>query len=364
MGPNLGGSHVPLDLARGEIPWTVLAPHLVSLDLGAVLRDGFNYSSPAGLDQLRDVFVDRFATCARHRDDVLVTGGALGALDLAFRALRRDRPRARLVVMEPTYREALGIARAVGLPIVGWRELGGSLCSDDVVYLVPSYNNPDGRSLSIADRESVVAAVVGAGAALVEDAAYELLAVPIARSAPGLCAAVTAQDQSAWALRLMSFSKSVCPGARVCVVEGSATAMAGVRSLKLDFGTAPVACALVTELVREPGTLEAHVAAIVDRLDRGRDAARQAFEFWGRPPAVGGAGYFLWLSTSEVSGDRVAGRAAMAGVKVSDGGPFFVDGRSTHVRLSVGWESPERVHEACLLLEGAVALVHTPEENR
>lgn len=340
-----------IDLARGEIPWAVVAQDVSALDLVAVLQRGFNYSAPDGLDDLRRVFVDRFATRAEQVEDAVVTGGALGALDLAFRAIRRDRPGARLVVVEPTYREALGIARAAGLPIVGWSDLGRALRRDDVVYVVPSFNNPDGRSISAVEREKLASAVVDAGAALIEDAAYDLLAAVSTGPTPSVCSAVGLRSDATWALRLMSFSKTVVPGARICLVEGSVGAMAAVRSLKVDFGTSPFACALIAELVRDPQVLDQHVAVIADRLDRGRDAARQAFASWDRPPTVGGAGYFLWLSTGGASSAEATARADSSGVLVSDGAPFFVGGSSTHVRLSMAWEPAEKIHEACLRLE-------------
>lgn len=355
MDPSVGRASRTLDLSRGEIPWGVFSSHLESLDAGAVLRRGFNYSSPAGLDDLRELFVDRFATCAVHVDDTLVTGGALGALDLALRALLRDRPAARLVVLEPTYREALGIAKAIGLPVVAWSKLAGVLSRDDVVYVVSTFNNPDGRTISAAERDNLAAAIVEADAALIEDAAYDLLAAVSADQVPGVCATVTQRRGNAWALRLMSFSKTVVPGARVCVVEGSARALAAMRTVKFDFGTSPVACALVAELVRDPRTLDRHLALIRERLGRGRAAADQAFRAWDRPPSVVGAGYFLWLPSSHVSSTEAAVRATAVGVRVSDGAPFFVDHRPTHLRLSVAWEPAERIHEACLRLEESVA---------
>lgn len=355
MDPCLRLPGYPLDLARGEIPWAVVSAHLESLDGGAVLRRGFNYSVPDGLDYLREIFVNRFATCAQHVDETTVTGGALGALDLAFRAIRRDRPRARLVVLEPTYREALSIARTVGLPIVRWSELGGSLCSDDIVYVVPTYNNPDGRTMSAAERFSVASAVVAAGAALLEDAAYDLLTATSDERDPSVCAAVALQSDTAWYLRMMSFSKTVMPGARVCVVEGSDVALTALRSIKLDFGTSPYACSLIAELMRDPEALDRHIATITGRLEQGRDAAHQAFADWELPPSVAGAGYFIWLATGGTNSAEATARAGAFGVRVSDGAPFFVANQSTHLRLSMAWEPAERIHEACLRLEASVA---------
>lgn len=342
---------IVIDLARGEIPFAAVRDELIALDLATVMAEGFNYSEPAGLGILRQVFVDRFADSALRPDDTLVTAGALSALDLALRSFPHSRP-ARMVVQEPTYREALSIARALGVPVTAWDTvmLSGGLTADDVVYVVPTLNNPDGRSLLPTERDLLVSAVCESGAALVEDAAYELFA-PSPERASSLTAKVTRARPEAWAVRLFSFSKVAVPGARICLVEGTERGMAALRRTKVDFGTSPLSSALIARLVNDDASFACYLSTLTSRLNLGRQVASTSLASWECPPNVSFGGYFVWLETGSLTGAEVVARAARAGVSVADGSPFYVDRAAHHVRLSVAWEPPERIAAGLRVLE-------------
>lgn len=350
------GEHVSvIDLSRGEVPWDCIAALMPIRAPEETLRSGFSYSDRAGLAALRLRFVERFASVATDAEDTLVVGGALGGLDLALRALRRGGHRIRMLVQQPTYREALAIGRAHGARLTEldgrWENL--SLGPRDVVYVVPSLNNPDGQSLDRAALAQIADAVVAGGAAVIEDAAYDLLQPTAAR--PTLTAHVVARDPHAWALRLYSFSKIVMPGARVCVVEGGKRALSDLRQCKVDFGTSPLACAWVSRIIAEPDFATHYVRAIADRLDRGRRAASEALDAWRDPPKYSAGGYFIWLDTGGIASPTMVARAGELGVGIADGTPFFVSGRRTHVRISVAWEPGNRIAEGCRRLEMARA---------
>lgn len=342
------------DLHRGE-----LGPDAVDYRLfdvpSSYVRYGFNYSPPGGSVNLRETFLARFARIARVSENTLITHGALGAIDLAFRALA---PRARrIVTLDPSYREALSLARSHGLAAaaiprraggVDGRRLRRELSSSDVVYVVPALNNPDGHTLDVVERSEIAEAVVASGAALVEDDAYRDLA-PFARSLPSLVELAVSVDPMVFGVRLVSFSKTLMPGARCCVVEGATTAIAALNAVKLDFGTCPFAAEYVNALLSDESRWEAILAATRSRLDAGRAAALDGLAGWPMEVFNPGAGYFLWLAVGEYPAAKVVNASAdELGVLLADGNPFFVNPNpAQYVRLSVSWESPERIASAC-----------------
>jgi GntR family transcriptional regulator, regulator for abcA and norABC len=334
-----------IDLARGEVPFSTVEHGFGRLRLDEVVRRGFNYSERAGSMRLRQVFVERLARSASDTGETLVCHGALGAIDLALRSW----PARRFVCFEPTYREALAIARMHGLPIATIPErLAGRLGPSDVVYVIPALNNPDGRTLDEDERRALAEAITSSGAALIEDDTYGTLAPT--DGTPSILELVRRENDGQRALRLVSFSKIAMPGARCCVVEGPRAVLVELAARKVDFGTCPLACETMAALLADEAAWAAVVGRIRERLDAGRHAALAGLAEW--PGECRGGGYFLWLPTGEMDSDElVAASREHLDVKLVGGRGFLAhEGRCNFVRLSVAWEPPALVREACELL--------------
>lgn len=348
--PPVGSPRAAIDLARGELPASAAVSLARDVDWRQVLERGFGYAPPAGSHRLRTAFVTHLARVARSPGDVLVTHGALGALDLA---LCMRPPGSRMFASDPTYREAIGLAHRNGVrpapihrdgPELDVERLRAELGPDDVVYLVPSLNNPDGHTLPARTRELVAEAVARSGAALLEDDAYRHLD-PEGETAPSVTELVVRLRPSAAALRFVSFSKTVAPGARTCVVEGSRPGVRDLLAAKADFGTGPIASELVAGVLDDPVLWSGTLGAVARRLDDGRRAALDALAGWPGGVTDPGGGYFLWLPLGAVPSATftIAARRDL-GVVVADGTPFSVTGSGpSHVRVSVGWEDADVV---------------------
>ncbi|WP_040840176.1 aminotransferase class I/II-fold pyridoxal phosphate-dependent enzyme [Nocardia brevicatena] len=343
----------PIDLARGELPAATVMHLLQDLPFADVLTRGYNYCDAAGSPALRDMFLQQLARVATRIEDTLVTHGALGAIDLALRT--QWTPPRRFVTFDPTYREALTIARAHGLPAVAIPrpaesavDLADLLRSDDIVYVVPTWNNPDGFSLSSGEIELLATALARTGATLIEDDAYQPL--DMAAQRPSVTALVTSLRPTSFAIRLQSFSKIACPGARCCVVEGSRAAITAMSSGKMDFGTSPLAAEFVTALLAG-GVFDQLRYEIADTLHDHRSAALMALKGWPEPIDPGN-GYFLWIPFGVGDSAAIAaGLESQAGVKVAAGAPFQVTpGTTAQLRVSIAWEPIDRLVEGCRIL--------------
>jgi 2-aminoadipate transaminase len=193
----------------------------------AVLADGIagrslQYSTTEGDPALRAAVAARL--CARGLDtdagDILVTSGSQQALTLVATVLLE--PGDRVLVEEPSYLAALQCfqlagARAVPVP-----------CDDDgldpealadcvaeyrpkLIYTIPTFHNPTGRTLPLARRREIAAIAGGHGVWIVEDDPYGELRY---RGEP-LPAIASLPEAQKWTLALSTLSKVAAPGLRL-----------------------------------------------------------------------------------------------------------------------------------------------------
>jgi DNA-binding transcriptional MocR family regulator len=354
-----------IDLARGELPPAVMVDVAASLDIARLLHDGYGYAPRKGAPQLRSAFVDRLARVATEPAETLVTHGALGAIDLALRAWTGVARR--FVCFDPAYREALHIARQHGLPLVAlrrsgrvidWEHVADTLRAGDVVYLVPTANNPDGLTLNTQDRTSLAAAIVSAGAMLIEDDAYGAL-LDTAEAAPSVVNLVRAARPATRAVRLFSFSKILIPGARICVAEGSLATIDELDTAKADFGTSPLASAVIAAVLTDERLWRSAVDTVRRQLRDGRLAALRGLAHWPLSIAPPDDGYFVWLPLGRVATATFLAAADEAGIRLASGRPFSINRDDPgSVRLSVSWEEPSIVAEACSKLGVIFTALH------
>jgi DNA-binding transcriptional MocR family regulator len=173
-----------LDLRISALP----APAVLERIFAAAVRelprwlDHHGYD-PLGLPPLRRAIAARFQArgLPTRPEQILVTNGALHALDLA---LRVTAPRGRRALVElPSYPAALDALRAAGarlIPVpvtgVGWDvdaiEAAARAQPPKLAYLIPDFHNPTGRVMGADARRSALGALEGAGATVVIDETF------------------------------------------------------------------------------------------------------------------------------------------------------------------------------------------------
>ena len=266
-------------------------------------------------------------------DDLLITSGSQQALTLIATVLLE--PGDRVLVEEPSYLAALqcfGLARAVAVPIP---------CDDDgldpdaldelvarhqpkLLYTVPTFHNPTGRTLPLQRRRALAAAAERAGLWLVEDDPYGELryrgeALPAVASLPG------ARDRT---LAISTLSKIAAPGLRVGWVRAPRMLLRSLTIAKqaadLHSSTVDQAAAArwlsCTDLEAHVGRLRAAYGARRDALIDGLATALPPGSTHNRP----NGGMFVWarLPDGWDSGELLA-RALDHDVAYVPGAPFF-----------------------------------------
>ena len=328
----------------------------------ALRRDGataLNYGPPGGYPPLRAWIAEGHGV---DESRVVVTNGSLQAFHFVARHYADEG--ARFFVEAPCYDRSLRILERLGVETsavdladdgLDVDALADSLRAGDVVYTIPTFQNPSGRTLSSANRSRLLALVRERGAVLFEDDPYGLLRFE-GEPLPRLFDLAGGDG----VIFLSSFSKTVAPGIRTGYVILPEHLVPSVEAQVLTSYVSPaivVEAALYEFLVS--GRYEPNVARVRDALRVRRDTmlASLASELpegvaWNRPEG----GYFLWLDLPPgVAADALLARASEAGVTFVKGADFYSGpGGEEAARLAFSYATAEEIGEGVARLGALV----------
>jgi 2-aminoadipate transaminase len=325
------------------------------------------YATSEGLPALRDWIAQRLTrrTWAVQPEQVLITTGSQQGLDLLGRVLLE--PGEPLLLEQPTFLGALQ-SFAPYRPL--WQAWPAATHRDGrtgpdpkalqagqrAAYLVPSYQNPTGACLSLAQREALVAFAADQGVPLIEDNPYGELWYEQPTPPP---LAALAPEQVVY---LGSFSKVLAPGLRLgyLVCPPSQADTLGAKLLQAKQGADLHSCGfsqrLVMQLLDDGFDIDDHLHCVRARYQAQRDAMAASLnqhlpEGWHWHVPQGGM--FFWLQGPEgVDTSALLPQAVAAGVAFVPGGAFHVpqtSGLAVHtntLRLSFVTLSPAQIDEA------------------
>ncbi|GGW77700.1 aminotransferase [Streptomyces lucensis JCM 4490] len=314
------------------------------------------YSTTEGEPSLRAGLASRVTAggLPTGPDDLLITTGSQQALSLLATALLE--PGDTVLVESPCYLAALQVfalagARVVAVPGdadgVDPRALEEAAGRErpKLLYLVPTFQNPTGRTMPAARRAAVAAVAARRGLWIVEDDPYGELRydgerVPWIASLPG------AEDRT---VLLGSLSKVMAPGLRL----GWLRAPAGLRrACAVAKQAADLHTPTLNQLAaaRYLDVLDAHVERVRAVYGARRDAmlaglpdALPAGSVWSRPEG----GMFLWARLPEsYDTHALLPRVVEQNVAYVPGAPFYAGepDRST-LRLCFVTQTPEEIAE-------------------
>ncbi|MFE5730265.1 PLP-dependent aminotransferase family protein [Streptomyces sp. NPDC056528] len=321
-------------------------------------RHALQYSTTEGDPELRTAVAERLTTrgLPTDADDLLVTTGSQQALTLLTTALVE--PGAVVLVENPCYLAALQTfgfagARVVPVPTDDQGILPAALEEiaarekPTLLYVIPTFQNPTGRTLPAERRTAVAEAAARHGFWIVEDDPYSELRYDGER-VPWIASAPAAADRT---VLLGSFSKVMAPGLRL----GYLRAPAGLRrscviaKQAADLHTSTIDQAAAARYLRDRD-LDAHVAVIRAAYQERRDAMLEGLPAalpegsrWNRPEG----GMFVWASLPE-GHDATALLKTAVGHEVAyvPGAPFFCgEADPGAMRLSFTTHSPDEIRE-------------------
>ena len=322
------------------------------------------YGPTDGYPLLREWIANSLSTdsCKIMPEQVLMTSGSQQALDLLGKVLIDEG--SRVLVETPSY---LGALQAFSV----YRPEFKSVATDDhglvpssidpvaegarMLYALPNFQNPTGRSLSIERRVELVETCARLGIPLIEDDPYGAL------SYKGEPFPKMLNMNPDGVIYMGSFSKVLTPGIRLGYVVAP---LPLVRRLELakqaaDLHTAQLTQMVVYEVIKD-GFLDQHIPKIrtlyANQCQAMLDALTECFPSsvtWTKPEG----GMFIWVTLPKhIDAMKLLDQAIAAKVAFVPGAPFYANEPETNtLRLSFVTVPPERIREGVAVLGKLIA---------
>ena len=338
------------------------------------------YSTTEGHAPLRRKIADRMKAtwdAAVAPDQVLVTSGSQQGLDLTGKLLLDEGD---VVLCEsPTY---LGAISAWNVVRPRWVEVEtddeGMVLADleaklsefphaKAAYVIPNFQNPSGRTWSLARRRGFMDLVEHSGLYVVEDNPYGELRLE-GEPLPSL----KSLDTKGRVIALGTFSKVFCPGLRIAWIAAEGPVYEKLVILKqgADLQTSTLGQLQVNRYLDE-NDLDADIAKIIPVYRERRDAMLAALDaempagvHYTRPSG----GLFLWMTLPEkLSARTLLDECVRQNVAFVPGGAFYPNGgHENTLRLNYSNMPIERIREGVRRLASALnrelARVASPED--
>lgn len=295
-------------------------------------------------------------------EQVLMTSGSQQALDLLGKVLVDEG--SKVLVETPSYLGALQAFSVYRPNFVSVdtdehglvpSSLNGVAAGARLLYALPNFQNPTGRSLSVERRVELVETCARLGVPLVEDDPYGALSYK-GEPAPKMVAM-----NPDGVIYMGSFSKVLTPGIRLGYVVAP---LALIRRLELakqaaDLHTSQLTQMVVHEVIKD-GFLDQHIPTIRtlygDQCQCMLDAMAEHFPAsatWTKPEG----GMFIWVNLPKhINAMELLDEAIKQKVAFVPGAPFYANEPETNtLRLSFVTVPPERIRAGVAILGKLIA---------
>lgn len=322
------------------------------------------YGPTDGYGPLREWIANRLSTAGSKilPEQVLMVSGSQQALDLLGKVLIDEG--SKVLVETPSY---LGALQAFSV----YRPEFVSVATDDaglvpqsvaavaegarLLYALPNFQNPTGRSLSVERRIELVETCARLGLPLIEDDPYGAL------SYRGEPAPTMVAMNPTGVIYMGSFSKVLTPGIRLGYVVAPLPLLRRLELAKqaADLHTAQLTQMVVYQVIKD-GFLDRHIPTIrtlyANQCQAMLDAMTEHFPTsvtWTKPEG----GMFIWVTLPKhIDSMKLLEAALEQQVAFVPGAPFYANTPETNtLRLSFVTVPPERIREGIARLGKLIA---------
>ena len=316
------------------------------------------YGLTAGFPEFRELlckYVETAGIYGAKTENVLVISGGQQGIDLALKAFIN--PGDVILVEDPTYLAFLQLANSYEGVCVGVKADENGLDLADleakikkhkpkVLYCVPTFSNPTGKTYSAENRKAIAEMTAKYGVIVLEDDPYSKL-----RFKGEYLPAMKSYDEAGNIIFISSFSKIISPGNRTGVAVASPEI---IRKMEIgkqgtDLHTPNLSQMITYEYLRR-GYLEPDLEKAVKIYGEKKAAMSAAIakympeEFECTDPD---GGLFIWGRFPEkIDVVKIFPEAIARKVAYIQGCVFFADGSGTnYVRLNYSYASPAQIDE-------------------
>ena len=327
---SFAGGNPSLD-ALEEDTVSFLAAEALSQNGKAILQYGATEGYPPFLDSLKEYI---HSALAFRFDDVLPVTGSTQAMDLLCKALID--PGDTILVENPSFLGNLQCMKLYQANLVPVDSDERGMLMDDLeekirryhpklIYTIPTFQNPTGKTLPEERRKAVAELANEAGVVVAEDDPYRDL-----RYEGEPCKAIKSYDRNGWVMFLGSFSKVISPGLRVGYIAGDAGIIrkCTVGKQSTDVHTANLNQAIVDQYLRRD-LLPDHIRSICAEYGPKMQKMLQGLESFpgGVRYTHPEGGLFIWAELPEhIDAVKLLSSAVEKKVAYVPGTYFCVDG--------------------------------------
>ena len=329
-----------ISFAGGNPSNSALEPEVISaLSVEVLEKYGtslLQYGATDGFAPLRESAAEFLRTAQVNctADNLLPVQGGSQAFDLLLKALIN--PGDVILCESPTFLGAIQAmreynARLVAMPtddegvIVEEAERLIQKHHPKMMYVIPTFQNPTGITLSLERRKALAALAAKYGVVIAEDDPYRDL-----RYSGTPLPSIQSFDEEGWVVYMSSFSKYVAPGMRLGAAVANPTLL---RKMVIGKQSADVHSPLLIQAIIDAylrkGLMPDHLKRICGDYKRQLDAMLDGFKHFpeGTKHTVPEGGLFVWAELPEgVDGLKVFNAAVEAGVAFVPGTYFYPDG--------------------------------------
>ena len=329
-----------ISFAGGNPSNSALEPEVISALSAEVLEKYgttlLQYGATDGFAPLRESAAEFLRTAQVNctADNLLPVQGGSQAFDLLLKALIN--PGDVILCESPTFLGAIQAmreynARLVAMPtdsegvIVEEAERLIQKHHPKMMYVIPTFQNPTGITLSLERRKALAALAAKYGVVIAEDDPYRDL-----RYSGTPLPSIQSFDEEGWVVYMSSFSKYVAPGMRLGAAVANPTLL---RKMVIGKQSADVHSPLLIQAIIDAylrkGLMPGHLRRICGDYKRQLDAMLDGFKYFpeGTKHTVPEGGLFVWAELPEgVDGMKVFNAAVEACVAFVPGTYFYPDG--------------------------------------
>lgn len=329
-------------------------------------REVLQYSTSEGMPELREWIARRLSIGQLQisPDNILITSGSQQGLDMIARIFLDEGDR--VVVENPTYVGMLTSWKPYHLEFSALPTDANGMCVDElepllksarhkIMYAIPTFQNPQGTTLTLERRAKLAEILVDCNLPFVEDDPYGELRysgekVPTVMQMEAEYRGSTALDGNV--IYCGTFSKILTPGLRIGWVAAALPVIDKLVQVKqaTDLHTSTLNQFITYEVARDEAFLDQHIEGLREVYRQRRDLMMSALDeyfpsevTWTRPEG----GLFLMVTLpAYLDATKILERAITQDVAFVPGEGFYIgDGGHNTFRLNYSNARPERIVE-------------------